>query len=90
MNCEHKRVKPDVYDQTLGVYCLDCNETLHVCWQTDHIPESLRNRACDEDSECVRSELSRNNVCAICRQAMALATTTSNYDIPDAAPPLEW
>ena len=67
-DCAHTRVAPDVYDQTLGVYCLDCRETLGVCWADDHIPESLWNRACENDPTYLECDESRPDVCAICHE----------------------
>jgi hypothetical protein len=39
--CKHGRVAPDAMDQTIGVYCLDCDLVLAYCWMDNHIPESL-------------------------------------------------
>jgi len=70
--CLHTSVKPEVCDQTLGVACTDCGELLHVCWQDDHIPESLWNRAAPAwPKDAVPAAQSRDNVCAICEEEIA-------------------
>jgi len=71
-DCKHARVAPEVCDQTLGVYCLDCNEGLVVCWMKEHIPESLWNRACTNDVDAVPCERDRDNYCAICGEEFSL------------------
>lgn len=71
MTYPHDRVKPEVCDQTLGVACLDCNELLAWCWSDKHLPESLWNRACQNDPEAVPCEQSRDGVCAICGEPVS-------------------
>lgn len=71
--CKHLRLHPDVFDQTAGVVCDDCDFTT-CCWRDEHVSEALWNRACScvEEPEgwgpCVES---RPNVCAICKRPMA-------------------
>jgi hypothetical protein len=65
-DCQHARVVSEVCDQTLGVLCLDCGTILAVCWGDDHIPESLWNRACENDKEANPCEQSRDDHCALC------------------------
>jgi len=69
--CEHLRVAIGPCDQTVEVYCLDCRLHLAACWDPEHIPESLWNRACENDPDDVqpiRCEQSRDDVCAICER----------------------
>jgi hypothetical protein len=67
-DCIHARVAPEPCDQTLGVLCLDCDTIVAVCWMDEHIPESLWNRACENDTGGNPCEQSRDDVCAICEQ----------------------
>lgn len=64
--CKHYRVTSEPCDQTLGVVCMDCNTLLTVCWMDDHIPESLWNRACENDKDSILCVQNRDDVCAIC------------------------
>ncbi len=65
-NCEHKHVRPEVCDQTLGVVCCDCSKLLGVCWGDEHFSESLWNRACLNDPDCVKCKLNRDDFCGLC------------------------
>lgn len=65
-NCPHNRLTSEVCDQTLGVACLDCKELLYWCWSDNHIPESIWNRACENDPECEPCECNRDDYCALC------------------------
>jgi hypothetical protein len=63
------RIIPEICDQTLGVVCLDCNILVAVCWDGDHIPESLWNRVCARyvpAGDLVPCLQNRDDVCAIC------------------------
>ncbi len=76
MTCEHARVAPEVCDQTLGVKCLVCNALLAWCWQDDHVPESLWNRACEnEPGEAIPCPDNRDNVCALCSELVTTHAT---------------
>lgn len=66
--CTHTRVAPAACDQTLAVVCLDCHLQLAVCWMDQHIPESLWNRACQNDPEAVPCQQNRDDVCALCEE----------------------
>lgn len=66
--CEHARVKPEIWDQTLGILCLDCNGLIALCWGDSHVPERLWNRACQSDSNAIPCEQNRDDVCALCRE----------------------
>lgn len=68
MSCKHERLITEVCDQTLGVGCLDCMRLLAFCWQDEHIPESLWNRACETDKEAVPCEQNRDDHCALCKE----------------------
>ena len=68
MECPHKNIVAEACDQTLGVACNDCNLLLAVCWQDQHIPETLWNRVCDADPDCARCEQNRENFCALCEE----------------------
>lgn len=70
MSCDHSQVCPEFCDQTLGVRCLDCNRLVAVCWGDEHVPESLWNRACENDSEANSCEQSRDDYCAICEERL--------------------
>jgi hypothetical protein len=70
--CPHEHLKPEVVDQTLGVACLDCDELLYYCWGSEHVPESIWNRACESGRSCRPCEQSRDDRCAICHRACAL------------------
>lgn len=72
-HCEHRRVVPEVVDQTLGVFCMDCKLHLAACWDPEHIPESLWNRACGNDPDAVPCEQGRDDVCAICGEPIVPA-----------------
>ena len=69
-DCQHENVTPEVCDQTLGVLCLDCNTILAVCWMDEHIPESLWNRACENDKEANTCEQNRDDYCSLCGEYM--------------------
>ena len=69
-DCQHARVTPEVCDQTLGVICLDCNTILAACWMDEHIPESLWNRACENDKEANTCEQNRDDYCSLCGEYM--------------------
>jgi len=66
--CVHEHLAFHVYDQTGGVACADCGERLAMCWDDQHIPESLWNRLAAQDKQCERCKRSRDNVCAICEK----------------------
>ena len=79
VKCSHLRVMPEVCDQTLGVYCADCDESLGVCWMNGHFSESVWNRACayakslpvtgdplKDWHEAVPCEQDRDDVCGLC------------------------
>lgn len=68
--CGHARVEAAVCDQTLAVVCADCDMHLAACWRDEHIPESLWNRACENDPSCKPCEQGRDDVCAICKANM--------------------
>lgn len=68
--CQHARVTSEVVDQTLGVFCLDCDTHLAWCWMERHVPESLWNRACENDTDAVPCEQGRDDVCAICKESI--------------------
>lgn len=72
MKCAHANVAPEVCDQTLGVICLDCNKLLAYCWAENHVPESLWNRACKNDPECVPCVNDRYDVCSLCAETIIL------------------
>lgn len=69
--CPHLHVAPETIDQTLGVQCRDCLATLAFCWQDNHIPESLWNRACENAADAVPCDQSRDDCCALCGEPMA-------------------
>lgn len=73
-DCGHSQVTPEPCDQTLGVLCLECSTIIAVCWGDEHIPESLWNRACENDKNANRSEQNRDVVCAICEQRIEVQT----------------
>lgn len=66
--CPHVNLECEVLDQTLGVFCKDCAESLGHCWMDSHIAESVWNRLASQDSDCVPCELSRDDYCAICKE----------------------
>lgn len=70
IDCTHHKVKPAVIDQTLGVECVECGWLLAACWD-DHVPESLWNRACKNDSDAKPCDKNRDDYCAICCQQFA-------------------
>lgn len=92
--CKHTRVAPEVCDQTLGVKCLDCNALVAVCWDT-HVPESLWNRACENDPEGKPCEQNRDDVCGICDEPIDPVTLEdfdrgepdADFDGPGHLPP---
>lgn len=67
-DCAHSSVMPQVCDQTLGVYCLECQSVVAWCWSDEHVPEPLWNRACLNDPEAVPCDESRDDHCAICKE----------------------
>lgn len=67
--CPHERLTPEACDQTLGVVCLDCDGLLCWCWSDVHVPETLWNRACENDSAAKPCEQNRADYCAICGDA---------------------
>ena len=67
--CKHLRLHPDVFDQTAGVVCDDCDFTT-CCWRDEHVSEALWNRACTNSRAAVPCEQSRDDVCAICGEPM--------------------
>lgn len=88
--CQHTRVVSEVCDQTLGVVCLECCVLLTYCWMSDHIPESLWNRACESDNEAVPCEQNRDDHCAICGEAnmsedQRIVMVTGGRDYADRA-----
>lgn len=68
--CKHEHVRPDVFDQALGVTCTDCNTGLAWCWGDTHCSEELWNRACPNEPEAKPCAQSRPDVCAICGERM--------------------
>ncbi len=70
--CTHDRLKPEVVDQTLGVGCLDCDTLLCWCRTENHVPESVWNRACKNDTTARLCEQNRDDHCAICGHACTL------------------
>ena len=79
--CLHVRLTSEVCDQTLGVACLDCKALLAWCWQDNHIPESLWNRAAAGDEELVPCEMDRDDHCALCGEAMADPSGDTQGDV---------
>lgn len=71
-DCEHSNVGARPCDQTLAVFCKICNAHIAACWMEEHIPESLWNRACKNTSGYNPCELDRDNVCAICGEAVVV------------------
>lgn len=65
--CDHVNCMPEVCDQTLGVFCHDC-QTSWVCWGDSHVPESVWNTACRNDESYQMTIMSRPNVCGICEE----------------------
>lgn len=69
--CEHKKMLPAVFDQTLGIICYDCGYELFWCWEDNHVPESVWNETCkqvfernDEDwLDVVPCEYNRPDTC---------------------------
>lgn len=51
LNCEHLNAVAEVVDQTLGVTCPDCDYQA-ACWQDEHVPESIWNKACKNTEGC--------------------------------------
>ncbi len=68
--CAHARLKTDILDQTLGVLCADCGTVLAYCWGDTHVPESMWNRAADQDPNARRCDQSRDDVCGVCQEAI--------------------
>ncbi len=68
MTCQHPSLKPDVFDQTLGVTCPDCN-FMAWCWAENHVSEALWNQACKNDPECNATEQDRATHCAMCDES---------------------
>lgn len=70
MSCQHEHLAIEGCDQTIGVACTDCLVLLAWCWMDHHVPESLWNRLCEQDSSAIRCEQSRDDVCALCQEVM--------------------
>ncbi len=85
--CPHVRVVPEVFDQTLGVACDDCNLALGYCWMDNHCSEAWWNKAVayvkslpaaspDEDRDdwhdAIPCEQSRADVCFLCGGSMTV------------------
>lgn len=64
-DCNHPRLRPQVYDQTLGVWCPDCS-LQEWCWSERHVSEALWNLACRNDPMANRCAQSRPSHCAMC------------------------
>lgn len=67
MTCKHPKLRPEVFDQTLGVYCPDCG-LAEWCWGPRHFSEALWNVACLNDPEAYPCEQSRDHVCGLCEE----------------------
>lgn len=63
--CLHVNLTPGVIDQTLGVYCPDCDFS-EACWGVEHSSESVWNMACKNDSEFTPCNQNRHDVCFLC------------------------
>ncbi len=70
MTCKHERMKPDVFDQTLGVACPDCN-LMAWCWAENHCSEALWNLACKNDPDFSPTEQSREDYCSLCDERIS-------------------
>ncbi len=75
--CPHARVVAEVVDQTLGVMCADCGESLGVCWQDEHCSEANWNRAAAQDPEnCKPCEQNRDDFCFLCGTQFTVGVTS--------------
>jgi len=70
-NCEHLNAVAEVVDQTLGVTCPDCDYQA-ACWQDEHVPESIWNKACKNTEGFKLSEQNRDDYCFLCGTHMVL------------------
>lgn len=75
-NCSHINLTTTICDQTLGISCIDCNQLLAWCWNEHHIPESMWNRACQNDPEAVSRETNRDDYCALCCEEISTIKKT--------------
>ncbi len=71
--CAAHELKIEVCDQTLGLACTECNDIVRVCWGDEHIPESMWNRACENDADGVPCAESRVDVCALCGESIEVS-----------------
>ena len=63
--CLHVRLVASHNDHCAEVVCLDCDMSA-ICWQGEHIPETLWNSLVKLDKTLKAREQDRCNYCAIC------------------------
>ena len=82
MSCAHDRLKPQVFDQTLGVACPDC-DLCEWCWAERHCSEALWNLACKNDPDANPCDQSRHDVCSLCHESIESSQSESAVQVKE-------